>query len=81
MELSCKGMLQDHPSAPWFPLPVPIPITAAGTLAAQKASQQQQAAKSFMTVMRYPTGQSAESLAPLYYSYAQYVPTGICYCF
>lgn len=60
--------MQDHPSAPWLPLPKPIPITEAGQLAAQTTS-----GTAFVTTLQYPFGLPAEKLAPAYYAYAQCV--------
>lgn len=61
------GILQELPSAPWLPLPVPRPVSPAGRLAAQGFQPH-----AFITVLRYPSGGNATFWATLFSLYARY---------
>jgi hypothetical protein len=59
--------LQEPPSAPWLPLPVPQPVSPAGRRAAQGTQPH-----AFVTVLRYPSGGNTTFWATLFSLYARY---------
>jgi hypothetical protein len=61
--------VQGEEHAPWLPLPTPVPVTEQGRAAAAAASRQP---RTFVTVLRYPTGRDAALWGWLFAVYARY---------
>ena len=63
-----SALLQEAQTAPWLPLPAPQPVTAAGQAAAAESLP-----RSFVTVLRYPSGDHGAAFwARMFALYAQY---------